>query len=270
MDMKIILLIILGVIICRVFFLYLEQVSLYYPEKPILETPKDLGISYEDVSFKTPDGHILNGWFVPAKGALVSILYCHGNAGNISYNLHRVKFFHELGMNFFIFDYRGYGKSTGIPRENGLYQDAQAAYDYFILRKDVDKDRIVIYGKSLGGAIAADLCLYRKAIALILDGSFTSVVSRGKQLYPFLPVKLLVTQKYDTLNKIKNIRVPKLIAHGRQDEVISFHHGEVLFEAAAEPKKFLPYEDGHNEDVYVTSAEFRKELERFFRDNGVL
>jgi hypothetical protein len=173
-----------------------------------------------------------------------------------------------MGVNFFIFDYRGYGKSTGNPSEKGLYKDAQAAYDYIVSRSDVDKNKIVVYGKSLGGPVAADLCLHKKASVLILEGSFASVALRAQQLYPFLPMKLLTTQKYDAMAKVSNIRIPKLIAHARNDEVISFRHGEILFKSAAEPKHFLPFEGGHNDDVYVTSVAYKEVLEKFLRDNS--
>lgn len=268
--MKILLIIILGVIIFKIYFIFLEQKSLYHPYKEIPETPTNSGIKYEDVNFKTDDGKLLNGWFVPAKDAKVTVLYCHGNAGNIYHRLHKVKFFHEMGVNFFIFDYRGYGKSTGNPSEKGLYKDAQAAYDYIISRSDVDKNKIVVYGKSLGGPVAADLCLHKKASALILEGSFASVALRAQQLYPFLPMKLLITQKYDAMDKVKNIHIPKLIAHGRRDEVISFRHGEILFGVAAEPKQFLPFDGGHNDDTYVTSVAYKEVLQKFLKDSSLL
>ena len=265
--MKILLLIIFILIIFRVFFIYLEQKSLYHPYKEIPQTPGDLGVAYEEVNFKTVDGRLLNGWFVPARDAKITFLYCHGNAGNIYHRLHKVKFFNELGVNFFIFDYRGYGKSTGAPSEKGLYKDAQAAYDYLISRNDVDKNKIVAYGKSLGGPIAADLCLHRKLSALIVEGSFASVALRAQQLYPFLPMKLLIIQKYDTMSKVKDIRIPKLIAHARGDDVISFRHGEILFKIAAEPKQFLPFEGTHNDDEYVISSAYREELKKFLKQN---
>ena len=268
--MKILLIVILVVVAFKVFFILLEQKSLYHPYKEIPETPRNLGIAFEDINFKTADGQLLNGWFVPAKGAKVTVLYCHGNAGNMYHRLHKVKFFHEMGVNFFIFDYRGYGKSTGKPNEKGLYKDAQAAYDYLVSRNDVDKNKIVVYGKSLGGPIAADLCVNRKASALILEGSFASVALRAQQLYPFLPMKFLISQKYDTMAKVKNLRIPKLITHGRQDEVISFHHGEILFSAAAEPKQFLPFDGSHNDDVYVISSAYKDELLKFLRSNTIL
>jgi len=268
--MKILLIIIFGAIIFKIYFIFLEQKSLYHPYKEIPQTPANLGIAYEEINFKTADGKLLNGWFVPAKDAKATVLYCHGNAGNIYHRLHKVKFFHEMGVNFFIFDYRGYGKSTGKPSEKGLYKDAQAAYDYIISRSDVDRNKIVVYGKSLGGPVAADLCLHRKASALILEGSFASVALRAQQLYPFLPMKLLITQKYDAMAKVKDMHIPKLIAHARQDEVISFRHGEILFKSVAEPKQFLPFDGGHNDDVYVTSSAYREELLKFLMRNAIL
>lgn len=268
--MKILLVIALSLISFKIFFILLEQKSLYHPYKEIPETPKNLGIAFEDVNFETADGQLLNGWFVPVKDAKVTILYCHGNAGNIYHRLHKVKFFHEMGVNFFIFDYRGYGKSTGKPSEKGLYKDAQAAYDYLVSRNDVDKNMIVAYGKSLGGPIAADLCVNRQARALILEGSFASVTLRAQQLYPFLPMGFLITQKYDTMAKVKNLRIPKLIAHGKKDEVISFHNGEILFATALEPKQFLPFDGGHNDDEYVISSVYKDELLEFLKRNAIL
>ncbi|MCK5306028.1 MAG: alpha/beta hydrolase [Candidatus Omnitrophica bacterium] len=262
--MKIFFVVVITLVLFRVYFIFLEQKSLYYPAVEVSETPAEVGIGYEELSFKTSDGEILNGWYVPAKDAETTVLYCHGNAGNICHRLHKVKFFNEMGVNFFIFDYRGYGKSSGRPGEKGLYNDAIAAFDYLMSRKDVDKSKIVMYGKSLGGPIAAEVCLRRKVSALILESSFASVVIRAQQIYPFLPMKFLISQKYDALDKIKNIDIPKLIVHGRNDEVIAFNHGQILFDAAGEPKQFLPFEGGHNDEVYVTSDEYRKKLEEFF------
>ena len=267
--MKILLILIIALVLFRIYFIFVEQKGLYHPTKEIPETPAELGIAYEEINFKTSDGEALNGWYVPAKDAKVTILYCHGNAGNIHHRLHKVKFFHEMGANFFIFDYRGFGKSSGKPSEKGLYEDVAAAYDYLTSRNDVDKSKIVVYGKSLGGPIAVEVCLRRKASALILEGSFASVTMRAQQLYPFLPMKLLITQRYDAVAKVKNIHIPKLILHGKNDEVISFKHGQTLFEAAAGPKQFLPFEGGHNDDIYVTSSAYKEELKKFLFQNGL-
>jgi fermentation-respiration switch protein FrsA (DUF1100 family) len=263
--MKILLIIVLVILTFKILFMFLEQKGLYHPYKGVPETPMHIGINFEDINFKTEDGKLLNGWFVPAKDAKITILYCHGNAGNIYHRLNKVEFFHEMGVNFFIFDYRGYGKSTGSPTEKGLYKDAQAAYDYLASRSDAGKTRIVVYGKSLGGPVAADLCLHRKAAALILEGSFASVTMRAQQLYPFLPMALFITQKFDTVAKVKNLHIPKLIAHGCQDEVISYEHGQILFAAAADPKQFLPFDGSHNDDIYITSSVYKDELLNFLK-----
>lgn len=268
--MKISLFVILFAVAFKAFFVFFEQKNLYHPYKEIAGTPEDLGIAFEDINFKTADGQTLNGWFIPARGAKATILYFHGNAGNISHRLHKVKFFYEMNVNFLIFDYRGYGKSTGRPSEKGLYKDAQAAYDYLASRNDVDKSKIVAYGKSLGGPVAADLCLRRQAGALVLEGSFASVALRAQQLYPFLPMELLITQRYDAVHKVRSLRIPKLVVHGRQDEVINFCHGEILFAAASGPKQFLSFDGSHNDDVYITSPVYRDELLNFLRQNGIL
>ena len=265
--MKILLVFILALVLFRIYFIFLEQKGLYYPIKEMSQSPSKLGIKYEEVNFKTSDGETLNGWYVPVQNAKVTILYCHGNAGNICHRLHKVEFFHETGINFFIFDYRGYGKSSGKPHEKGLYEDVTAAYDYLISRSDIDKSKIVVYGKSLGGPVAAELCLRRKLSALILESSFASVTMRAHQLCPFLPMNLLITQKYDTVAKVKNIHIPKLILHGKNDEVIGFEHGEILFEVTADPKQFLPFEGGHNDEIYVTSFAYKEELKKFLFQN---
>jgi fermentation-respiration switch protein FrsA (DUF1100 family) len=268
--MKALLIIIAVFVAFKIVFIFLEQKSLYHPTKEILNTPESLGIGFENVVFKTSDGQSLNGWFVPAQGARVTVLYCHGNAGTIADRLHKVTFFNGMGVNFFIFDYRGYGKSTGRPSEKGLYRDAQAAYDYLLSRGDVDKNKIVAYGKSLGGPVAADVCSNRNVSALILEGSFASVLLRARQMYPFLPMQLLVTQRYDAMAQVKRLRIPKLIVHGRQDDVIAFRFGEMLFAAAVEPKQFLPFEGGHNDDVYVVSPGFRDVVLGFLKKYALL
>lgn len=268
--MKFLLVLLIGIILFKLLFLYFEQKGLYHPSKTISSTPDNISISFQDVYFKTNDGKSLNGWFVPAANAEVTILYCHGNAGNISDRLHKAGFFHNAGFNFFIFDYRGYGKSSGKPNEGGLYTDAEAAYDYLLSRGDIKRDSIVVYGKSLGGPVAVNLCLKRKARALILEGSFASVTMRAQELYPLLPMGLLVSQRFDAVSNIDKITIPKLIVHGKSDEVIAFRHAQLLYEKAAFPKSFLPFKGGHNDDIYVTSDVYREELNKFLRENKVL
>jgi fermentation-respiration switch protein FrsA (DUF1100 family) len=243
--------------------MFMEQKNLYYPSRDIPASPANINLPYEEVYFRTRDGETLHAWFIMAKKPAATVLYCHGNAGNISHRLHRVKFFNDMGINVLIFDYRGYGKSSGRPGEKGLYHDAQAAYDYLIAEKNIKSQDLMVYGKSLGGAVAVDLCLKREVGKLILESTFASSAEVAKEIYPFLPLTLLLTQKYNSLKKIDKISIPKLIVHGRDDEIIKFRHSKMLYEKAAEPKKHMPFTGGHNDEVFVTSKEYRDIIKQF-------
>ena len=251
--------------------IYLQRKDTYRPDKDISLTPDSIHVSYEEVNFKSlNDAETINGWFVAASHAKATILFCHGRTGNMSNELDTTVFFHSMGMNFFMFDYRGYGKSSGRPNEKGLYRDAQAAYDYLVSRKDVNKQEIIVIGESLGGAVAADLCLHRVVKALVLESTFVSLIEEARDLYPFLPVQYLLLEKYDTLSIVKHLHIPKLIVHGVDDEVISFKHAGMLYDAASFPKQFLPFEGGHNDGVFKTSEAYKSELNKFFLKNKIL
>lgn len=250
--------------------LYFQFKNTYRPNQYLSLSPKSIGISFEEVDFKTEDGQILNGWFVPSKGAKLSILFCHGNTGNISDLLSRVKFFHNMGVNVLFFDYRGYGKSTGKPTEQGLYNDAVAAYDYLLTRIGVDNNNIVIVGESLGGAVGVNLSLHRNIKALILESTFVSLILEAKDIFPILPVDKLMLEKFDTYSIINKIKIPKLIVHGFDDEVVSFKHAQMLFNKALMPKEFLPFEGGHVDYVFKISIEYKQKLEEFFKKNGIM
>jgi len=249
---------------------WFERSSIFFPTRHIEKTPLAESLAYEDVYFETEDGIRLNGWFIPAKQpARATILFCHGNAGNISHRFEIIEIFHSLDLNVFIFDYRGYGKSRGWPSEKGTYLDAQAAYDCLLARTDIDKERIIAYGKSLGGAVALDLATKRNACAVISDGVFTSTLDIAEEVYPFLPVKFFITMKYDTLSKIGSVRVPKLIIHSREDEIVPFHHGQKLFEKASGVKEFYPMRGGHNEAIIIYSDEYKKRIDEFLKTLGI-
>ncbi|MBD3246678.1 MAG: alpha/beta fold hydrolase [Candidatus Omnitrophica bacterium] len=247
----------------KIVAMIIEQNSLYRPSRAVSAEPGSVGISYEAVSFTTSDGETLHGWFVPASGVGITVLYCHGNAGSIGDRLHRVRFFHQAGMNLFLFDYRGYGESAGVPSESGLYADAVAAYDVLVSRRDINPRRIIAYGRSLGGPVAAELARRRNVRALILESSFVSVPLRAQRRFPLLPMKLLLSQHYDAASKLRGIRIPKLIVHGKQDEVISFEDGQKLYECAAGPKQFLSFEGGHHDEQFPTSPEYGERLKEF-------
>ena len=249
--------------------IYMERKETYHPDKDMYTTPATMGIFYEDVDLRTKDGQLINAWFMPSKDAKVTILYCHGTSGNLSDELDRINFFHTFNVNFMIFDYRGYGKSSGRPSEKGFYQDALAAYDFLISRNDVDKEKIVVIGESLGGPVAVNLCLHRKVKALVLESSIVSLTLIAQKLYPFLPVEILLSEKFDALSKIKNIHIPKLLVHGIDDERVSFNDALKLYYAAPQPKEFLPFRGAHNDNIYKISADYKAELVKFFQENNI-
>jgi fermentation-respiration switch protein FrsA (DUF1100 family) len=184
-------------------------------------------------------------------------LFCHGNGGNISHRLDSLVIFHRLGLNVFIFDYRGYGRSRGRPSEQGTERDALGAWRWLTEDKQTDPVTLLIFGRSLGGAIAAELANQRPSAGLILESSFTSFIDIGRAHYPFLPVRLLARYRYETIKKVAGINIPVLVVHSRQDELVPFSYGQKLFEACSEPKEFLEISGGHNDgfllsgDVYV-------------------
>ncbi len=251
--------------------IYLQRKDTYRPDQEISLTPASVGIHFEEVNFKSLNGKKnLNGWFVPAKNAEATILFCHGREGNMSSELDTTHFFHSMSMNFFIFDYRGYGKSLGWPSEKGLCDDAKAAYDYLVSRDDIHKEKIIVIGESLGGTVATDLCLHRTARALVLESTFVSLVEEAHDLYPGLPVQYFLLEKYDTLSHIKYIHIPKLIVHGVHDEVVPFKHAKILYDAASFPKQFLSFEGGHSDGVFKSSEAYKSELKNFLEKNKIL
>lgn len=244
--------------------IYLLQSHLvYHPYKSITVTPADLGYAFEDLEINTEDGYRLHGWFVPAENADLTVLYFHGNAGNISGRLETIQLLHQLGLNVLIFDYRGYGQSQGKPTEQGTYWDAAAAWNYLTEQKGVDEDEIVIMGRSLGGSIAAWLASRHDPAAAIIESTFTSAGDLGSEIYPWLPVRWLITFEYATHEYIKQIKVPIFMAHSPDDNVVPIHHGETLFGMAGEPKQFLELQGSHGSGFLETGARYRNALKSF-------
>jgi pimeloyl-ACP methyl ester carboxylesterase len=249
--------IVIIVIICYTAYLgylfFFQSHLVYYPEKTLVADPSLIRLDFDDVSFRTQDGLILSGWFIPCERSRGVILFCHGNAGNISHRLESINIFHNLDLDVFIFDYRGYGKSEGKPSEEGTYLDAEAAWQYLVNERQVSPGNIIIFGRSLGGAIAAWLAKNYESGALILESTFTSAYDFAVRVYPFVPVRLLVRFQYNTTDYLYQINCPVLIIHSRDDELMPFEHGMRLFEVANEPKKFLEIHGSHNEG-YLTSG----------------
>ncbi|HET6371185.1 MAG TPA: alpha/beta hydrolase, partial [Nitrospiria bacterium] len=225
----------------------------------------DVGLAFEDVYLNTSDGVKINGWFVPSSGARTTLLWFHGNAGNIGHRVEPLHRMHDaLNANILMIDYREYGKSEGKVSEEGTYRDAIAAYDYLLTRSDVDPEHIVLFGQSLGAGVAVELALKRKAAGLILEAPFTSIAAMAKAALPWLPIGGLISTRYDNLSKIARINVPLLILQGDRDEVVPYAQGRKLFEAAKEPKTFYTIAGaGHNDTYLVGGEAYHRALSRF-------
>ena len=248
---------------------FVQPKLLYYPEtgRDIVATPDDAGLDYEPVEIATADGETLRGWFVPVSAATGTVLFFHGNAGNISHRMEYLSMFHRLGYNTFIFDYRGYGNSSGIPSEQGTYLDAQAAWQYLSENRNIPSGRIIVFGESLGGAIAAWLTAREKPGVLVLASVFTSIPDMAAKLYPFLPVRLLSRFEYDTRKSLERVSSPVLIAHSPDDEIVPFTQGQALYEAVPGPKQFLELQGGHNDGFVFMRKEWADALDDFIRAN---
>jgi alpha-beta hydrolase superfamily lysophospholipase len=248
--LRIILLILVLIVVVYVgaaIYLYRSQSSfVYYPSRQILSTPKEHGLAYQDVMLQTVDSVAIHGWYVPADSPRGTVLFCHGNGGNISHTIESVAMLHGIGFNVFVFDYRGYGRSGGEVDEEGTYRDAEAAWSYLTGERGCDPSRIVVLGRSLGGGIASWIAAQHSVGALILESTFTSIPDMGAGMFPIFPVRLLSRIHYDTEKRLGAIHSPVLVIHSRTDDVISFKHGAALFGRANEPKEFLEITGDHN------------------------
>ena len=257
------------IIFIALFFMwvkYVESHNLYFPMKKVTDTPELLGLPYEEIYFRTSDDKKLHGWFIPNDKAKFTIIFCHGNAGNISHRLEKIAIFYDLGVNMFIFDYRGYGKSEGRASESGLYKDTEAAYNYLTGERNISKDDVVIYGESLGGAASIELAERKEVKALITEEAFTSVKDMTKIYYPIIP-HFMIGTKFDSVSKIKDIACPKLIIHSLNDEIVPFYLGEKLFNAAGPPKEFLKIRGSHNTAFLDSEEEYIEGIKSFL--NGL-
>lgn len=262
-----ILSILLSIYFIIVALFYFNQAGfIYFPSKSIGAEPKHIGLSFENISFKTSDGINIVGWFIPAstKSKLNKvILFCHGNAGNISNRLDTIHTFNHFGFDLLIFDYRGYGQSEGKPTEKGTYLDAQAAWDYLTKVKKYDPKDIVIMGRSLGGSVASWLAMKNNPKAVIIESAFKSIRDLGAELYPFLPVRLLARFNYNTKENVKSIKCPILVVHSTEDDIIPFSHGQEIFNAANNPKVFLEITGSHNSGFMVSADKYEKGIKAF-------
>jgi len=251
------------------FVRYFEANAIFHPTKEMPVTPAFIGLPFEDVYFKTQDGLTLNGWFIRSPGARATFLFFHGNAGNISHRLEKISLFHELGVNVFIIDYRGFGKSEGKPSEEGIYKDALAAYEYLMTRNDIDHKVLVSYGDSLGAVASVYAASKKRFAALVVDSSFSSSADMSKTIFPFVP-KFLLATKMDSAARVKTITIPKLFIHSINDEIIPFRLGKKLFDAASAPKEFLEITGGHNTNHVDSREKILNALREFLKRQDLI
>jgi fermentation-respiration switch protein FrsA (DUF1100 family) len=231
---------------------WFEHSQVFHPDRVLVNSGAQLKRPFDDVWLKTSDGVEINGWFYPGNSNSVradgAVLVCHGNAGNISHRLDLCSALLDTGMSVLLFDYRGYGKSKGKPSEAGTYLDAETAYDWLI-GHGFPGSGIIVYGESLGGAIATELALRRPVGGLVIESSFSCTADLGAELFPWLPVRWLNTIKYDTCSKLARLKIPLLVLHSRDDQLIGFHHAEKNFSLANEPKLICELEGDHTEPL---------------------
>lgn len=251
--------------------IYFMQDSLVFQpalDREFRATPASIGLPFEQLALTTADKETLDGWHLPARSGSPArglVILFHGNAGNISHRLDYLRMFHDLGMAALIIDYRGYGRSTGKASEEGSYLDADTAWRHAAEVLGYPTERIVLFGESLGGAVATQLAVARKPGALVLASTFASVPDLGTEIYPWLPIRLLARIRYDSRERLTQVRSPVLVIHSREDDIIPFAHGERLFAVARNPKRFLEIAGGHNEGFVFGRDAWVRQFDDFLR-----
>jgi fermentation-respiration switch protein FrsA (DUF1100 family) len=237
----------------------------YYPLREVEMTPADVGLAFEKIDLRTADGETLAAWFVPAAETNrngLTVLKCHGNAGNLGHRVWAFQVLHSMGFNVMIFDYRGFGESSGTPSEKGTYLDADAAWTYLTKQRGIAQDQIVLYGRSLGAAVASRLAGKVTPRLLVLESGFTSAGDMARAMFPWLPAKILCRYAYDTRKHLGGVSCPVLIAHSRQDEIIPFAHAPKLIAAVKGPSLLIELSGGHN----TGGLEAQPGYQKVFRD----
>ena len=246
----------------------LEDRFIFHPSRVISRTPGDIGIPFDDVFFTTADGVRLNGWFIPQADARTTFLWFHGNAGNISDRLLNIKLLHErIPSHIFIFDYRGFGRSDGRASEDGTYLDGEAAIRYVLGRTENEPNNIVLFGRSLGAAVAAEMATRFYSRGLILESPFVSIAEMARAIFPSITITPLLQTRYDVIEKVRRVKIPLLVLHGDADEVVPLEQGKRVFDAALPANKtFHAIVGANHNDTFIVGGETYFEVLRKFID----
>lgn len=250
---------------------FLVSKLLFFPAKTLDQLPSHLDAPYEEVRIRNSEGLLLHGWYFPGQKTERTLLYLHGNAGNIGTRTDKLLFLRRVGWNILIIDYRGYGGSEGNPTIDGVIEDAKAAHDWLTQGDNyqIPAERIILWGESLGGAIAAELAAQKKIGGLILQSTFTSLREIATDHYPWVP-KNLVPDRFRTIETIRHLPCPLFIVHGSEDSTIPVSMGRHLFEAAPHPKRYYEIPGAqHNDDYLVGQKEYLSRIEEFLNDSGL-
>jgi len=241
----------------------IDRIFVFFPDREVSITPSHVGLDYKELWIRTSDKETLNAWFVKGKFDVL-FLFCHGNAGDIGDRVENIAQLVMAGLSVLIFDYRGYGKSTGTPKEEGVYKDAEAVYNYAIKELNYSPEKIIVFGRSLGAAVAAHLASQVKTAGVILESAFTNLKDMAWVHYPFIPGKFLVKHKFNVLDKIKKLKAPLLIIHGEKDTIVPLWMGEKIYQQAPEPKEFYTVpEADHNDTNIIDPQAYIKRLRDF-------
>jgi hypothetical protein len=241
--------------------------TIFYPDTFVMHDPSDYGLDFEDIRFETADGVRIHGWMIPADSPVGLMLFCHGNAGNISHRLDNISRLHRINVSVFIFDYRGYGRSGGRISEAGLYTDTEAAYRVAHNYANRHKLKLIIFGRSLGGVAAVHVASANTCSGVILESTFTNLAAMARTHFPLPLVDGLLKNRFNSLGKIPDVTAPLLFFHGDNDEIVPYRYGLELYEAAPEPKEFVTLEGAGHNDTYVMGGEAYFQKLRSFVQN---
>ncbi len=247
----------------------LQDKILFLPSGDIRTSPASAGMTYEEHFFPSHNGNQIHGWFVPAASNenALTILFCHGNAGNISGRVSLISLYHSLGYNVFIFDYQGYGLSEGSPSETNILEDGLAAWDFLTHELGVPSHSVLPVGRSMGGAVAAHIAAQRNPRALAIESTFTSVPDMAKQTYYIYPIDLMARIQLPTIEFVRNFDGPVMIAHSREDRLIPYEMGRKLYEVAGPQRFWLELSGDHNEGYIATGKAYGEAYKKFVKSH---